>query len=155
MKSILIWLAIVFAVGAMIALSVVVVLTVGPVLFPKPTPTPTLTVTPTPVPGSISGTASWVLQNQGNRVIVGLVVTAKRCASCGIMGTGITDGLGNYRIALPPGVYWVTAYQAASPTGQWIAEKCWLLGDVVVNAGQDAQVNLHYGNTNDPMLCKK
>ncbi len=127
---------------------------VEPLLFPNPTPTPT--ATPTPIPGSISGTVSWLMQNQSNRVIVGLVVTAKRCVSCGIMGTGVTDGLGNYRInGLLPYTYWVTAYQAASTTGTWIAEKCWYLGDVVVNAGQDTQVNLHYGNTTDPMMCKK
>ncbi len=99
------------------------------------------------------------MKNSGNRVVVGLVVTVKRCASCGTMGTGVTDGLGNYRInGLPPYAYWVTAYQAASTTGLTIAEKCWylgVLGDMVVNAGPDTQVNLHYGNTIDPMMCKK
>ncbi len=144
-------------VGTMLMLLVVYVgceRVVGPMLFPNPNPTPT--VTPTPVPGSMSGTASWMMQNQSNRVIVGLVVMAKRCVSCGIMGTGVTDGLGNYRInGLPPYTYWVTAYQAASTTGLTVAEKCWMVGDVVVNAGQDTQANLHYGNITDPMMCKK
>ncbi len=61
MKSIFLWLAIFFGVVALVGVSAVTVLTVGPVLFPAPTPTPTVTptVVPTPVPGSISGTASW------------------------------------------------------------------------------------------------
>ncbi len=152
MKSFIVLVVILGIVGILVLGAGLVFKVVEPMLFPTPTPT----ATPTPIPGSISGTASWLMQNQSNRVIVGLVVTAKRCASCGIMGTGVTDGLGNYRInSLPPYTYWVTAYQAASTTGLTIAEKCWYLGDVVVNAGQDTQVNLHYGNTADPMMCKK
>ncbi len=154
MRTIFLWLAVFFGVITLVAVSIVTLLTAGPVLFPSSTPIPT--VTPTPIPGSISGTVSWRMQDNSNRIITGLVVTAKRCASCGIMGTGVTDGLGNYRISgLPPYTYWVTAYQATSTTGLAIAEKCWYLGDVTVNAGQDTQVNLHYGNTVDPMMCKK
>ncbi len=154
MKS-FIALAVVLGIAGIVVLGAGLMFKVAePLLFPAPTPTPT--VTPTPIPGSISGTASWRMQDNSNRVIVGLVVMAKRCASCGIMGTGVTDGLGNYRInGLPPYTYWVTAYQAASTTGLTIAEKCWYLGDVAVNAGQDTQANLHYGNTADPMMCKK
>ncbi len=119
--------------------------------------TPTPTVTPTPVPGSISGTASWQLKGGSNIVLPGLVVSVKKCISCTPYATGVTDAMGNYKITgLVPMPYWITAYQSASsPTLLYggIVEKCWFFATAVFPA-TDTQVNLHYGNTENPIICK-
>jgi len=136
-------------VGAVAILGTGIALQVGPVLFPSSTPTPL--PTPTPIPGSISGTASWQLKNGSNIVLPGLVVSVKKCVGCKAYAVGVTDGMGKYTITgLEPTAYWLTAYQSPS---DFVAEKCWFMATAVI-PGTDTQVNLYYGNTIDPIMCK-
>ncbi len=136
-------------VGAAILIGIGLVVT--PTLFPTPTPLPT----PTPIPGSISGTASWQLKGGSNIVLPGLVVSVKKCISCTPYATGVTDAMGNYKITgLVPMPYWITAYQKPSTDALGtVAEKCWFFATAVFPA-TDTQVNLHYGNTENPIICK-
>ncbi len=100
-------------------------------------------VAPAALPGSIKGTVSWETLGAGNVLVVGIPINVWDSEGNQIIATAITNSNGDYEIlGIKPGFYKVSAYQHASVVGDQIASKCWVLDNILVEAGEVTQLFL-------------
>jgi hypothetical protein len=104
-------------------------------------------------PGRISGVVAWMTQGAGARVVPGITVNVwESDYSYGSgykkVAYGVTDNNGHYDIInIPPGTYYVTAYQPASTSGTLIAEKSWFIGPVIMPPGGIGRIDMNFENS--------
>jgi hypothetical protein len=102
---------------------------------------------PPPAPGSITGVVTWESNGAAKTAVFGISIKVWNYLGLAVVGDGITDATGKFRVInLPAGTYMVSAYQPASSIGKQTTVKCWAIKEIVVKAGQTAQVVLSKEN---------
>jgi Prealbumin-like fold domain len=103
-------------------------------------------------PGQISGVVAWMTKGAGAVVLPGVAVNvweqdAKDPSKYTKIGSGTTDNNGHYTIMnIPPGTYFLTAYQAPAQYPYNNPEKAWYIGPIIMQSGGTGLIDLNFQN---------